>query len=135
MKKKITIAAFCLIFCSIVNALEYSENLSFTTPIVIEPRTFATGGMHFASYDNYFTILSNPANLGLSGDKKLFPIMSAQISGPLTDITNLIDSFSSWNKSNSDSDRNNFINNVSKSISDNNGLNLAAAITGPFSFG
>ena len=69
-----------------------AETFTFT-PIINEvytAREVALAGNYCADYSTFFSILANPANSALTGDKKLFPYISADMTGSLSKAYDLI---------------------------------------------
>ena len=73
-------------FISIVlSSFLFAETFEFT-PVINEiytSREVALADNYVADSSTFFSVLANPANAGLTGDKKLFPFLSVDMNGSL----------------------------------------------------
>ncbi|MCR5698654.1 MAG: hypothetical protein K6G52_03315 [Treponemataceae bacterium] len=85
--KKILICLISIILSSFL----FAETFEFTPKIneIYTSREVSLAGNYVADSSTFFSVLANPANAGLTGDKKLFPFFSADMNGSLAEIYDL----------------------------------------------
>lgn len=122
MKKHLSIF-FAITLSSLLFA---AETFSFT-PIVNEiytSREVSLANNYVADYSTFFSILANPANAALTGDKKLFPYISADMTGELAKAYDLVRLFSSGDTTE-----------LSQYISEMTDIPINVNMSGPLCFG
>ncbi|MCR4789480.1 MAG: hypothetical protein K5839_00205 [Treponemataceae bacterium] len=122
MKKFITKLAI-LFSCSLLFA---AESFDFTPsfPSIYTAREVGLGNNYIADYSTFFSIFSNPANCGLTGDKFLFPMISADMSGDLAESYDLMRTLTTGSESE-----------IADYISSMDGAKSKLSSTGPLTFG
>lgn len=125
MKKLITIlfAALCIYSFIASETFEYE----FTMPTIEYARDLGMGSAYVTDTTTYFSFLSNPASLGFTGDKTLFPTLNTRLAGPLNLIPQSLESLRAGNFD--------VIEVLSKTLSESKGINAAFNIVGPLNFG
>ncbi|HPX26190.1 MAG TPA: hypothetical protein PLG87_05230, partial [Treponemataceae bacterium] len=125
MKKLYTTMLLLLLIYT--TTFSQSFDYSFTMPKIDHARDLGMGSAYLTDTTTYFAFLTNPANLGLTGDKTLFPIINTRLAGPLGIIPEAIDLFQT-----EDPDIMGF---VGKTLGESKGINMAFNTAGPLSFG
>ena len=121
--KKILSAFLTMILSSFL----FAGEIFYFAPQVNEiytSREIAIAGNYCADYSTFFSILANPANAALTGDKKLFPFISADMNGDLKNAYGLVQAVSS-----------NDSNKISEFISGMSDIPLNINMSGPICFG
>ena len=125
MKKLYTTMLLLLLIYT--TTFSQSFDYSFTMPKIDHARDLGMGSAYLTDTTTYFAFLTNPANLGLTGDKTLFPIINTRLAGPFGLIPEAIDLFQAG-----DADIMGF---VGKTLGESKGINMAFNTAGPLSFG
>jgi len=125
MKKLYTVIFCALLTVSALFSQTFTYN--FTMPEIRHARDLGMGSAYLTDTTTYFSFLSNPASLALTGDRTLFPILNVRMAGPLGIIPQAIDTFKA-----EDADVLGFLANT---LGETKGLSFASDIAGPLCFG
>lgn len=125
MKKLYTIIFCTFVMCTA--AVSQSFDYNFIMPQITFARDRGMGSAYLTDTTTYFSFLSNPASLALTGDRNLYPIINTRVAGPLEIIPEIIDTAQS-----EDPD---FLGLISKTLTGSTGINFATDIAGPLCFG
>lgn len=121
MKKSLTL--FCvLLLCSIV----FGETFTYTptSPEVFTARDVSLSDNYIADYSTYFSLWTNPANIGLTGNKLLLPFVSANMEGDFADVVNIVTDVT-----------NNDLTALSETLTTDDPIDCTLSLTGPLCLG
>ncbi|NLM00092.1 MAG: hypothetical protein GX220_01375 [Treponema sp.] len=119
--------AFCTTF--FIFATDFSFNIKH--PKVISMRDFSMGGLFVADNSSYYSFIANPANIGLTGNKILFPSAQVNVNGNLQQLPLFINSIIESNES----DDSNLMTKMLEILSQAENIRIGTDISGPLSFG
>ena len=123
IKKNLFILLFVMVLSMYAIANDYSAVPDFTMPNV---RSLGMGGNHITDTSDFYTLLRNPAGLGLCGKQTLWTSLAAFIGGPLEDFNDI-----SLKMNNEESVADTLL----ELVEMNNGANISATLEGPLTFG
>ena len=114
-----------------IKVLLLSASLVFAAATVNEPglidvRSLGMGGMHITDTADFYTILKNPAGLGLAGGKMMISVVSANIGGPLQELPGVYNQYIQGEE---------ITDIVSDLMQRDVNLNLGVGLDGPLCFG
>ncbi len=114
-----------------IKVLLLSASLVFAAATVNEPgmidvRSLGMGGMHITDTADFYTLLKNPAGLGLAGGKMMISVVSANIGGPLQELPGVYNEYMAGEE---------VTDIVSELMQKDVNLNLGVGLDGPLCFG
>ena len=114
-----------------IKVLLLSASLVFAAATVNEPglidvRSLGMGGMHITDTADFYTLLKNPAGLGLTGSKLMISVVSANVGGPLQELPGVYDQYMQGEE---------ITDIVSDLMQKDVKLNLGVGLDGPLCFG
>ncbi|MCR4939348.1 MAG: hypothetical protein K5930_04470 [Treponemataceae bacterium] len=119
-KKIIVIAALLLSASLLFAAADIDE------PGMIDVRSLGMGGMHATDTTDFYTILKNPAGLGLTGPKTMITVVSANIGGPLEKLPDVLEKYQAGEEP---------MNIAAGLLEEGAKLNFGVGLDGPLCFG
>lgn len=123
--KKFYIYILLILVCPAVFTQSFDYN--FTMPSIDHARDLGMGSAYITDTTTYFSFLSNPASLALTGDRTLFPVITTRLAGPLALIPRAIDTFQGENPD--------VLGFIGEALGESNGINMAFNTAGPLMFG